>query len=275
MSVIVQKDLTILFSSDPLVGAQNLSADLSSFSVTLNSPLSIPNSAVDCSMAVIGATIWNDAANISPFYNNNQIRIVRGATILTIAFDEGLYSLENLQSTLAAKLVNAGQPRDLVLLTADNATSRVVITLRYAGLAVDFTVANSIAPVLGFLTTDYLTATVDNESVFGTNPAAFNRVNSFLITSDIVSNGVPINNNGRGIIAAIPINAPPGNECNYDPQNPVWVDASGLIGMSKQNFNFQLRDQSLRTVSTNEIYTFTVKIRYSIVLSSEKMPLKP
>lgn len=276
MSVIVRKDLTIIFSSDPLTGAQNLSADLSSFSVALNSPLKIPSSAISCDLAVIGANIWNDAANISPFYNNNSVWIKKGAThILVPDLQEGLYSLDNVQSYIAASLVNLGYPRDLITLTADNATARVVITIRYTGDGWDFSQPNSIGSILGFLPSRVLVATVDNQSFYGDVPASFNRVNSWLITSDIISNGVPINQNGRGIIGAVPIQAPPNNESIYDPQNPVWIDATELIGMSKQNFNFQLRDQSLRTVSTNEIYTFTVCIRYGILMTNQTVPLKP
>ena len=273
MSLLVKKNLVIIFSSDPLTGAQNISEDNSSFSVTLNSPLKIPSSAVDCSLAVINASVWNDAANISPFYDNNVFSITSGGVNHLIAFDEGLYSLDNLQSALSQKLVNLGLASNLVVLSADNATSKVVITLLTIGTIVRFDNVASIGSILGFTTSH--TSTVANQSFYGDVSAEFNRVNSFLITSDIISNGIPINSSARGIIATIPINAPAGHQCNYDPTNPVFADASELVGFSKQNLNFQLRDQSLRLVSTNEIYSFTVNIRYSILMSTEKVPMKP
>ena len=273
MSLLVKKNLVIIFSSDPLTGAQNISEDNSSFSVTLNSPLKIPSSAVDCSLAVINASVWNDAANISPFYDNNVFSITSGGINHLIAFDEGLYSLDNLQSALSQKLVNLGLASNLVVLSADNATSKVVITLLTIGTIVRFDNVASIGSILGFTTSH--TSTVANQSFYGDVSAEFNRVNSFLITSDIISNGIPINSSARGIISTIPINAAAGHQCNYDPTNAIWADASELVGFSKQNLNFQLRDQSLRLVSTNEIYSFTVNIRYSILMRNEKVPMKP
>jgi hypothetical protein len=217
-------------------------------------------------LAVISANIWNDSANISPFYNNNTFWILNGATLLNIPFlQEGLYSLDNVGQVLSIALVNLGYDKDTIELSADVATGLVIITFKTIGFSWDFTQPNSLGSILGFSTNIICTSV--NQSFYGDSVATFNRVDSFLITSDIVSQGIPINNFGQGIIANIGINSAPSTIAIYDPQNPIYCDAMELVGMQKQNFSFQLRDQSLRTVSTNEIYTFTVCIKYSVIKS--------
>ena len=71
MSVIVKKQRSMFFSSDPRNGAKNVSNDGSSFTVALNSPLSIPKGAVMCELGVSQASIWNTSPNISPSFENN------------------------------------------------------------------------------------------------------------------------------------------------------------------------------------------------------------
>ena len=71
---LIKKSVSLVFNSDAKAGAQNISADLSSFDITLNDPLSVPRDAVECSAAIISASIWNTAYNISASFNNNKIR---------------------------------------------------------------------------------------------------------------------------------------------------------------------------------------------------------
>ena len=49
-----------------LAGADNVSSDGTSFEVTLQRPIIIPNDAVACEAGVISASIWNNSPNIGP-----------------------------------------------------------------------------------------------------------------------------------------------------------------------------------------------------------------
>ena len=60
---------------------------------------------------------------------------------------------------------------------------------------IDFTFANSVNTVLGFAAT-VITAPSASFSFFSTNTASFNRVNSYIIASNLVSAGIPVYEQG-------------------------------------------------------------------------------
>ena len=154
MSTIVNKQVSLLFSSSPENGAQNVSADGSSFDVVLSSPLQIPRAAVTCSLSVIQASIWNTSPNISPDFNNNIFNFttsnVANPGTHNIVFPEGLYSLDGFNGYISTFFTNNGLPSNLIVLTADDSTQKTVLTFLDAGDSVDFTVASSCREILGF-----------------------------------------------------------------------------------------------------------------------------
>tara|TARA_R100001369_G_scaffold3331_1_gene10534 strand:- start:590 stop:1435 length:846 start_codon:yes stop_codon:yes gene_type:complete len=276
---IVHKSTTLLFSSNPANGAQNVSADGSSFDVVLATPLMIHPSAVSCTLSVIQANIWNVSPNISPKFNNNIFNFTTSNSAnpgtYNIVFPEGLYSIANFGGYISNFLTNQGLPADLITVSADDSTSQSVITFLDAGDSVNFTVTNSCREVLGF---DSRIAPTSGQiagwSEYSDRQAEFNRVNSFLITSNIVSGGLPINTGGRNVIGSVPINVKTGSQINYDPQNSIEIEAIELSGNSKLNVSFQLRDQLLRLAPTaGEYWSIIVRISYGILLSDDKMPM--
>lgn len=277
MAVLLEKQINYLFNSDPSSGSQNLSADGSTFQVSLNAPIAIPKGAVDAQAGVIQAAIWNTAANISADFKNNAFSFtttVAPAGTYNLVIPDGLYSLGGLNSYLSSQFVNIGLPADLISLGGDSATQKTIVTFSTAGDSIDFTVANSVRTVLGFDAV-VITAPSAGYSFFSNNPAAFNRVNSYIIASNLVSQGIPVNDKSRGIIATVPITAAPGSQVNYSPQNVIWFDAGELIGQPKINMQFSLLDQNLRSVDIPDYYSFVVSIKYSILLASGTLALKP
>ena len=100
----------------------------------------------------------------------------------------------------------------------------------------------------------------------GDTTAAFNTISSFLIKSDLVSDGIPVNSVSSGTIANVLIDVPPGSLINYTPFHPTRVDASELIGRPKNSFNFRLTDQNGVAVNTSgEYWSFTVVLRYYVI----------
>ena len=142
-----------------------------------------------------------------------------------------------------------------------------------SGNSIDFTVANSIREVLGFNSV-VITAPSANFSFFSDSFASFNRVNSFIIQSNLVSEGIPVNNQSRGIIGSVPIDKPPGSQITYSPQNVIWFNARDLIGKRKINMTFSLLDQNLRPVATPDYWSLTLKIEWTIMLSTGTLPMR-
>jgi hypothetical protein len=186
MSVLIKKHMSYYFSSNPSSGAENVSANGSQFSVSLNSPIQIPSSAVVCEVGVSQASIWNTSFNIASEFGNNIFEFTTGNAgnpgTHTITIIDGLYSLEGLNSFLSIEFSNLGLPSGLITISGDDATQRTVLTFSDAGDQVDFTVANSCRNILGFnARLSPATPQAAGYSDYSDNAAAFNRNNDYII----------------------------------------------------------------------------------------------
>jgi len=278
MSVIVDKQLSYTFSSNTSTGATNIQNNGASFSVALNSPIYIPKGTVDCTVEVLQAAVWNTSPNIAAEFGNNRIRFGCNEVGYTFVIPDGLYSLTDLNTTISRLLANAGLPSNLFLLSGDQSTQKTVITYSFDGVQIDFDIINSIRTVLGFdaRLSPAGGSSVDGQSDFSDNTAVFNRINSFFVRSSMVNNGLPLNNVGSGIIAAVPITAAPGSQINYAPNIPIAVDASNVPGTTLQFISFDLLDQDLRYVNTvGEDWSITLAIKFKILLTTEDLPMVP
>ena len=267
--MLLKKQFSFFLSSDPESGATNVAADGSSFQVNLNSPIMIPPNAVSAELSVIQANVWNDSANISATFENNVFNFTTNHSGVPVEYNyvipDGLYSLSALNSYLATQFVNSGLPANLITITGDSATQKTILTFLIAGDFCDFTVADSVREILGFDSRVAPNAPqVAGWNEFSDDPAQFNRTNSYLIESDIVSEGIPVNTFNQGIIASVPIDVAPGSQIVYQPRTPLVVDATELIGSTKQQIQVRLLNQSLEQAPTNEIFSVVINMVYNI-----------
>ena len=255
-----------------------ISPDGSKISINLNYPISIPAASIHTSMEVSSASIWNISPNISPSYNNNTLTyLIAGVAQAPIVLPEGQYSLSNINQALGNELTNRGQDPTLFTFSGDDATQSIIIVFK-ATIQIDCGAANSIGSILGYPASEGIVpaapAPSDGYSVISDQPASLNRINNYLIVSDIVPNGIPLNNSGTGVIASIPITVRPGSQLVYAPTNPTQVDLSSLRGKSKPSVSFTLTDQLLRPVNTlGESWSILLTFRYNIILSTVNVPL--
>lgn len=280
MSVLIHKQQSILFSSAEENGAQNKSEDGSRFTVTLQNPIQLPQATVNATIEVEKATIWNVAPNISAAFGNNLFNFTTtnagNPGTHTITIIDGLYSRANLSSFLSTAFANLSLPSNLIVLSEDSSTQKTILTFLEAGDQVNFTIANSCREVLGFDSRlSPLVPEAAGFSDYSDNTANFNRVNSYLVQCDIVSNGIPINNGGAAVIAQVQIpSGSTGKLINYEPFNPTKVNAQDLIGYGKTNILFKLLDQELRPTPTlGEDWTVLITIRYDVLLTDKEVPL--
>ena len=280
MTTLLKRETSFLFSSDPSVGATQITNNGSAFAVALDTPISIPKGALNCEVALNFAALWYVNPNVSVQLTNNQFRFTTSsapAGTYTITFPNGLYSLEGLNSALSNLIVNLGLPANLFILSGNDATQSTVISFFNALDSVDFTIPNSLRFILGFDSLVY-TAPTANYNLFSPNPAQFNADVSYLISSDLTPVGIPVNNQSNGVLANIPIplGTAPGSQIIYQPPNLVWSDANALIGAPKQFIRFRLTNQNLVPIDTvGETYQLTVVLRWQILISNEVLPLKP
>jgi hypothetical protein len=252
------------FSSDLKNGAKNKSVDGSTFSVQLNSPIAIPKESIYCTLEVTTATIWNVSPNISAAIGNNKLYLTYGSIGNVITVADGLYGVDELASSIQREMVDRGLPSDLIILTADPATQKVIITFNYPNTRINFDFPNTFRDILGF--NERRVPLVDQTAAYsevGDTTAEFNRIVNYLIKSDIISDGISVNAISDSVIADVLITAAPGSQIVYTPYNPPKANADELAGHRKNFFNFRLTDQSGRAVDTlGENYSFTIVIKY-------------
>lgn len=283
MSVSIFKEESYFFISDPNSQGVTVSSSGGDFTVLLNSPIRIPYGTVAATMSCIQANIWNVVPNISPELKNDQFEFTTanagnpGTHTLTIP--KGLYSLTGLNAYLSTQFTNLGLPSNLITLSGDDATQKSILTfLEISGPAndhVDFTIANSVRTILGFDSRISPAAgpQIAGFADFGDNTAVFNITNSFLIQSDITPDGIPINANSPGVVASVPIDAPPGSQVVYSPEQPLEFDAMSLR-QGKQSVSFRLLNQATTPLDTNgEQYSLVLRLKYQILMSDKNVPL--
>ena len=186
--------------------------------------------------------------------------------LYTITINDGLYDLSGFAHAVNVAIVNAGLANGLITFTGDAATQKVVINFTAAGIRIDFTGANSCRGILGFNSAVVPAAyTTDILSVYADTVATFNNIYYFLLHSNIVAGGIPVNGNSTSVIARVLIDTTPGNQIIFSPQNPVKIPAQSLAGRSINTLHFWLTDQSnVQRDQNQEDFSILLVIKYQM-----------
>lgn len=260
----IPEEFNILVSSDPLNGARNRTADGSSFSVQLNTPIQIPAEAKHIHVSVPNSTIWNVVPNIIEGVNDTMY-ITENANNYVIVIPQGLYDLPSLNNAIAIQLENEGALTNPSILTlvADESTQKVIIKANYTGVSIDFTPDDTFRDILGFDARVVGPSTLAPENFIADNVAGFNVLEYFKIHSDIVPMGIQQNEDFDQTIAQVQISALPGSQIIDAPFLPAKSEASYLAGTKKKSIRFWLTDQRNNLVNTNgEYYSARITIAY-------------
>jgi len=277
----IERKITYIFSSDPANGASNIQQNGSVFNVTMQYPISLPKGTQYATMEVHSASIWYVTPNISAARNNNYLEVNIGLNVYPLTISDGLYNFPQLVNALAIAFnsnysVAAYRWADMFSFDADNATQRVAITVLKNDAQINWNVPNSVRDVFGFVAIPVPPALPINLTppaipivapitYLGNAEAAFNTINQYYISGNLVHTGIPSNSISSNLMTVVYIDVPPGSQINYQPQLPLIIDASELIGGQKTSFTFRLTDQNFIPVDTfGEYWSFIVTIRFWI-----------
>lgn len=275
----VPHEISILASSDPDNGAINISPDGSQFEIQLEDALQIPEEAINTTIDVEEATVWWVVPNIITGQNDKMyITCPNVGDVLTdyeITIPQGLYDLSGLNQAIARELSNDGakiDPSNALVLSPDDATQKVEITLPYLGSEVDFTKPDTPREILGFASQVIGPTVIAPYTQIADTTAGFNTVNYFLIHSDLTNKGIRFNNQYNQTISQVLIDVPPGSQIVNRPFNPARINANELSGSKRTSIRFWLTDDKNRAVNTNgEYFTCRVAIKFLIphIISSQ------
>ncbi len=252
------------FSSDPNLGASNVSDLGSTFDVFLNPPINIPKIAKNIYIEPISATVWFNTPNIQEGIND-QFKIKYQGTDHTITIPEGLYTVQNLSNKISILLFNEGLPEDLLMLIPDTSTDKLIIEFHYSLTQIDFTINNSLRDLLGFNDRNVpLLPTTEPIFEIADNVAEFNSVDYYYIKcQNLLSRGIATNSDFTGIIVKVPINVGVGEQIRYEPTKSIKIDASELSGVNLTKLTFQLTDNKNRSVPTRgQFFSIQLTIQY-------------
>lgn len=260
MSFTIPEEISMIVSSDPINGATNISPDGSYFEVQLQDGLRIPKDALNVNISVEEATVWWSVPNIITG-ENDKLYITGPDTLdviqnYVLTIPQGLYDLAGINEAMARELEAAGakiDPEPLITLSPDEATQRVQMRFNYGlGVSIDFSQNDTPRIILGFDSAVY--SPVPTNPILAPNVAAFNRVNYFLIHSDLTNKGIRFNNNYNQTIGQVLIDVAPGSQIVSRPFNPAKINAPELSGATRTNLRFWLTDDEDRRVNTNNEY---------------------
>jgi len=89
----------------------------------------------------------------------------------------------------------------------------------------------------------------------------------------VVTDGIKINNIGKGLIANIPITAPVGSIVNYEPVHPIKATMNERRGKPLQQFYVQIADDEGTALPQNEDWSVILTFRQRILLSDKPVPI--
>ena len=259
MSFTIPEEISMIVSSDPTNGATNISPDGSYFEVQLQDGLKVPKDALNVNISVEEATIWWSVPNV--ITGENDKMYITGPDTLDViqnfilTIPQGLYDLAGINEAMARELEASGakiDPEPLITLSPDEATQRVQMRFNYATVSIDFTQTDTPRVILGFDAQVY--TPVPTNPILAPSVAAFNRINYFLIHSDMTNKGIRFNNNYNQTIGQVLIDVAPGSQIVSRPFNPAKINAPELAGTTRTNLRFWLTDDEDRRVNTNNEY---------------------
>lgn len=238
--------IPLFVSSDSSLGAFNVSPGKDRFDIQFKNTIEIPNDAKNMTLELTQATVFWTVLNIKAGINDAFRLLVSGdpGSPYNITIPPGLYAPVDLNEAVNRELVNAGLTSGLVIITGDNSTGRILLTLTDALLRVEW-VPSSFFTLVGWNSGDFVPSggfTAAAFSELSPNIAAFSDVSSFLIHTNLVQSGIPIGNLEAQVLASVQINVPPGSQINYNPFNPIKLSVNHLIGQNINEATFYITD---------------------------------
>ena len=272
-TIVSTHEETWFITSDPSGNGKNFSPDGTRFEVDLEKPLLIPKGAINASVSVITAAIWNTVPNISAALGNNILHmglIGLGAFGAPITLPDGSYSTATLNAAIKRELIaTLGVGSDaFVTLGEDVATNRVEMIVDGSsapGVYVDFSFDDTFREIVGFDAALYppLGNYGPAEVILAPFVAAFNNIESFKLHSN-VGQSIRTNNRFDDTLAQIFITQKPGSQVIYAPRIPSRASMQEFTGAPRTHFLFYLTDHRDQPAPTGEVWQFQLQIRYSI-----------
>jgi hypothetical protein len=200
--------------------------------------------------------------NISVDKNNNHFYLTWNANNYNITIPNGIYGVDDYNNTLVSLFPAQVPPipSDLLTISGNNPTQKTIITVT-DNVTIDFTQANTARLQLGF--NSVLVVIAANAFVQSDNAAHFEAITGYQIRTSLIRYGIINGNVYKGIIADIPLGAPPGAYNQFFNSRPQRSRCDELVMAKISQASFQVTDQNGRDIDLlNNPWTSSATIRY-------------
>ena len=193
---------------------------------------------------------------------------------------DGLYSVNDLNTSLKRLIGYKRIPGTLtrfstnsITISANPSTQHIVIEMDPGFILGTMQFENNICHTLGITKLDNdstgVQYTHDNDYWEADSTAGLTPINSFLLHSDLIENGLRVNNGVANILTEIQLSGPPGSFLTYRPYLPYRLDGNHLKFSNRDTVKFYLTDHQNRTLDMfGEAYSFSIVVRYSVDVSA-------
>lgn len=262
----VNKELSLVFDSAS-DGVQILGMDQNNkatFQVNFDEPLTLPSEGIDCTLQVDEVIV----SNVSPNITEDSVFIYDGVTYTVPA---GLWSIDELQSEMNSLIT----PFDAnnIRLTGINAIGKVRIS-NILSLSFPGGLANQLVVLLGLSASQ--TTIAPGSLTQGDNVARFDVLDSYVVVSDLVANGIRFNNDFAQVISVVHITIGAGGLIVFSPVQPAIIPTPELLGTNKSRVVMRLLKNNLQPADTRGTnWSVRVRIKWKEIRMLDISNIKP
>ena len=278
----MDRQISWFLSSNPVLGAQNVSRTGSYFEVYLQEPFILPSNASNVTCELQSAVVWNSAFNVATGVNDlfyySTTPIAGGAEVdRVVQIPAGNYDLHLLAEAIGFQtslIVGAPIPVGSVTFPLRGGYCLTSLLIR-AGThyisRVRYGQPGDISTLVGFFPQNLVWSVpvaVNNEQSFQSDvaPPAKDGTRDWLIQSSLVNRGIRVNSRFQNVLASLSFaNTPPGSQLLYSPPQPKPVPTD-LTGLTISYVASYITDSVTgQPVDTNgEYWSYIAVIRYQI-----------
>jgi len=187
-----------------------LTSNSSEFTTSIYPPIQLDD---DWQVGLMNFSVYNNIQNVTAKNNVFKYSIDAGTTWTTITLTPGSYEINTINAEINRPMKLNGDTG--ITISANTITLGSVVDIKPAATLVDFTIANSLAPLLGF------EAVILAAGYVSPNPVDIITINQILVNCDIIGNSYLKNSPFRAIYS-FPINVNTGERFTEQPSNIVY-----------------------------------------------------
>jgi hypothetical protein len=231
----------------------------------MNPPINFPARA-KLKVCLHSFSFTNFFVNISAVKSNNKFYYTDDIALpekYSITIPDGSYSVSDLSEAINIAVINNGHTDNLIVLTPDFASNRVVFTISTVGWQIYMKGLDTPYVLLGCNANQTIPAgaltTVANYSELAPKVAAFNDLLNIYVHTNLSNNSI-FGGVQSNIIANVIPTSSIGSVQNSEPTNLMFIDASELAGSSLNNISVYLTNQVNEPISLSDHFSLTLLV---------------